>query len=62
MTDGEDTARLRRLRSAAMQQREATQRLHEAIREAAAHGVSYRQIAATVGLSYSRIHQIVRRG
>jgi DNA-directed RNA polymerase specialized sigma24 family protein len=62
MTEAEDVATLRRLRSTAMRQREATQRLHEAIREAAEQGMSYRRIASVVGLSYSRIHQIVRRG
>jgi hypothetical protein len=62
MADADDTSMARELRSAAMRQREATQRLHEAIREAAARGMSLRRIASVVGLNFSQIHRIVRAG
>jgi hypothetical protein len=62
MAEADDMAMARELRSAATRQREATQRLHEAIRGAAARGMSFRRIASVVGLNYSQIHRIVRAG
>ena len=55
-----DPAVARRLRTAASRERAAREELHRAIREAASAGITYRQIAGTVGLSFQRVHQIVR--
>ena len=60
MANDVDPAVVKQLRTAASRERAARQGLHQAIREAASAGMSYRQIAAAVGLSFQRVHQIVR--
>jgi transposase len=51
-------AMIRRLRAAAERRRAAERHLRRAILDARAAGLSYRAIAAAVGLSASRIYQI----
>jgi transposase-like protein len=56
-----DPSVVKRLRTAASRELAAREDFHRAIREAANAGMSYRQIAGAVGLSFQRVHQIVRR-
>ena len=51
---------LRRVRTAAAKIKRAERELHQAILQAVESGETYRDIAPYAGLSYARVHQIVR--
>jgi DNA invertase Pin-like site-specific DNA recombinase len=60
VTKPEDETIIRRLRMAATRQHKAIEHFRQTVREAAASGMSYRAIARAAGLSFQRVHQIVR--